>query len=115
MVLLSGWLGFRGQARLEGPEEAASIAQTLPGGFTAALISLDTNGSAALLADACGRVAVVGAHGAHFIAREIDPATFALCEGHEIALRAGGLEARLVLGPDTGQWMDLLHRAGAKG
>lgn len=113
LVLLSGWFGFRGQPRLEGPEEAALIAQTLPGGYTAVHIILDSNGHAALLADTGGRVALIGAHGAHFIAREIDRAAFARCEGEVIALRTGGLEARLALGPDAGRWLKLLHQAGA--
>lgn len=114
LVALSGWLGFRGVPRLEGATEAAALAQALPGGFSAVRCAVDDQASGALLADAGGRVALVGSHGAHFIVREVDGSSSASCNDGVIAISATGLRARLELGAEASGWMERLRHAGVR-
>lgn len=114
LVALSSWLGFRGVPRLEGAAEAGAIAQALPGGFSAVQCAVDGHASAALLADAGGRLALVGSHGAHFIVREVDGSSSASCNDGVITISTTGLRARLELGAEATGWMELLRQAGVQ-
>lgn len=71
LVLVAGVLGFRGSPRLRDAVEAAELADSVCGGFTAQTVLFDSDRRAALLYDQAGRRVLVFPHGAHFIAREI--------------------------------------------
>lgn len=114
LVIACRQLGFRGVPLLDGPEEALAIAQALPGGFHPVRIAISGTGCAALLADGRGRVALVGSHGAHFVAREINQAAFASRHDDVIAVHVAGPPLRLALGAEAADWFSLLRQAGAR-
>jgi hypothetical protein len=110
LIGLSAWLGFRGQQRLDGPEEAFDLAGELRG-FTPCRLALDRNGEAALVSDTRGRIALVAPHGAHFIAREIGPeARLGRKEG-ELSIAIGAMRVSLALGDEAVEWESLVSKA----
>lgn len=111
LVALSAWLGFRGQPRLGGSDEAVALAAELSRGFAASRLALDRDGAAALVEDAQGRIALVAPHGAHFIAREIGPATRLVRDDDALSISIGSLQARLVLGEEARDWEAAIARA----
>jgi hypothetical protein len=112
LVLLAYRIGFRGTPQLEGKAEALALAQTLPGGFSADTILLTTDRRHALLADGAGRIALVSPHGAHFIARLFsNGAVIPLPLQQSLDLGFGHGLARIVVGEQLPEWLDLLQQA----
>ncbi len=114
LVALTHWLGFTGAGRLAGPDEAASLAQSLPGGFTPSRITLAREGAGALLRDRQGRVAVIAPVGAHFLVRSQGPSwQVKRTTDVHLDLRGADFAAILDLGPETDHWFTVL--AGSSG
>lgn len=112
LVLLAARLGFRGAPQLAGPDEARQIAATLHGGFKATDLALDEERRGALLADAQGRVALVAAFGAHFIAREMAQDAVIERRNGELSIMIDGLRVRLELGSAAPAWQARIARTG---
>lgn len=115
LVLLSTRLGFRGAPQLAGAAEAVALAQGLPGGFAAEQVQLTSDRRHALLSEGAGRIALVSPHGAHFIARLFENgAIIALPHQQALDLGFGHGLARIVVGQQLPDWLELLHQATAQ-
>lgn len=109
LVLLTYLLGFTQGARLAGPEHAATLAQSLRGGFAPCDIVIARDGGGALLHEREGRVAVIAAVGAHFVVRQAEPGWSVREAGAGyLAVDGGDFSAILDLGNDSRRWEAIL-------
>ncbi len=98
LVGMTWLLGFRQQARLDSPAEAAELVRLAPGGFEPVEVAMDLEGKAAIARDRDGRLLVLVPHGNRFVARPLpadcspaykDGKLQVSCEGHPVTLDLG--------------------------
>lgn len=114
-ILALAWtarrLGLGAAPRLRDESSArAAIEAALPG-FVPAVLALDSEGRGALARDADGRVLLLRAHGAHFVARLLPPGASAIVDGGDLVVDPGERRfgrARLTLA-DPSLWTDAIR------
>ncbi|MEL1251679.1 hypothetical protein [Aurantiacibacter gilvus] len=104
LVGLTWLLGFRQQARLESPEEAAELIRLAPGGFEPVAVALDAKGRAAIARDRQGRLLVLVPHGNHFVARPLPEDCRPANQDGTLHISCEGRPLTLALGPAAGDW-----------
>ena len=105
LLILAAWLLRLGRgARIADEAEARELADNALLGFDAQDVGLDAKGRGALLRDASGQILLLAPHGAHFVARLIDPSIGATRQGTRIVVLGIPLE----LGPAAGAWAERL-------
>ena len=109
LIALSARFGHHGTATLDDEVEAREIADTLPGGFVARSAVLSADGTAALVRDGEGRVALVAPHGAHFVAHLLWPSDSVERNGAVLRIQCGARDVALDLGAAAGEWHDAVQ------
>lgn len=112
LILLTHWLGFSRGATLSSTDEAAELAQCLPGGFAPTEAVLAKDRRAALLRDELGKVVLVAPVGAHFLVRSVEVG-WAIRQSDTARLQIEGSDftAELSLGPACQHWLDAVEEA----
>ncbi|WEK45638.1 MAG: hypothetical protein P0Y56_11420 [Candidatus Andeanibacterium colombiense] len=108
LLVLAAWvLRLGGGARIADEAEARELANHAMLGFDAREVALDAKGRGALLRDGGGQILLLAPHGAHFVARQVDPALQAVRRGNRITL----LGIPLDLGAQAEAWAGRLGAA----
>lgn len=118
-ILVLAWLAHRlglgGETRIASADEARTLADEAICGFEAQDVTIDRDGTGALLRDAQGRVLLLRRHGAHYAARLLDASTGAVVKDTRLTLttaerRFGSVT--LDLGAEAGEWAARLSGPG---
>jgi len=102
LVLIVHLAGFSRPAELQNEQEARELARLTPGGFEVAQIALDLEGSGALALGSDGRLLLIRAHGAQFVAVPVSRGAVQR-EGDAVTVRHPGspaIKLRLVATAD---------------
>ena len=92
LVLVVHFAGFSRPAKLQNEQEARELASLTPGGFEVAQIALDLEGSGALALGTDGRLLLLRAHGAQFVAVPVSRGAVQR-EGDAVTVRPPGSPA----------------------
>ena len=112
LILLTHRLGFSRGATLSSTDEAAELAQCLPGGFAPTEAVLAQDRRTALLRDEGGKVVLVAPVGAHFLVRPVEVG-WAVRQSGAARLQIEGSDfvAELELGPACQHWLEAVTEA----